>query len=138
MNALELEVLPGTFAVLRFEPGTAVPDWTRVPGPLWASIETGDELTVICPETDVASARIAELPAERRACDWAALRVAGVLDFSLTGILAGISGTLAAASVSIFALSTFDTDYILVKRVDLGTALGALRAAGHRANEAGS
>ncbi|MBN1372589.1 MAG: ACT domain-containing protein, partial [Anaerolineaceae bacterium] len=62
---------------------------------------------------------------------WRALKVLGPLDFSLTGILAGLASTLAAAGVSIFALSTFDTDYIMVKESSLGTAIEALREQGH-------
>lgn len=62
---------------------------------------------------------------------WRALVVAGPLDFALVGILASLSNTLAVAGVSIFAISTFDTDYILVKEEKLGVALASLTAAGH-------
>jgi hypothetical protein len=58
--------------------------------------------------------------------------VAGPLDFALTGVLAALAVPLAEARVSIFAVSTFDTDYVLVADTDLGRALSALRAAGHR------
>lgn len=131
MDALPLEVLPGTLAVLRFDPSSSIPAWTHADGCLWASLQTADELTVVCPETPTTVAEIDKLPEARRKGDWAALRVAGVLDFNLTGILAGLSGVLAAEKVSIFALSTFDTDYILVQRSDLARALDALQRAGH-------
>lgn len=62
---------------------------------------------------------------------WRAFRVAGQMDFGLTGVLAGLATVLAQASVSIFALSTFDTDYILVKKENLSKALEALASAGH-------
>ncbi|MBQ1552188.1 MAG: ACT domain-containing protein, partial [Clostridia bacterium] len=62
---------------------------------------------------------------------WRAFRVAGVLDFSLTGVLSGITGVLAGAGVGVFAVSTYDTDYILVKRVDAGKAADALARAGY-------
>ncbi len=62
---------------------------------------------------------------------WRAFRVAGQMDFGLTGVLAGLATMLAQASVSIFALSTFDTDYILVKKENLSKALEALASAGH-------
>jgi hypothetical protein len=62
---------------------------------------------------------------------WRALRVAGSLDFSLVGVLAGLLDPLARAGVSVFVLSTFDTDYLLVKGHDLEKALAALRRAGH-------
>jgi hypothetical protein len=66
-----------------------------------------------------------------RSDGWRAFRVAGTLDFSLVGILAALSKTLADAGVGIFAISTFDTDYILTKAEDFDRALAALRAAGH-------
>lgn len=62
---------------------------------------------------------------------WRALMVVGPLDFGLTGIMADLSGALAQAGVSLFALSTYDTDYLLVKEVDLARALTALEARGH-------
>jgi hypothetical protein len=60
------------------------------------------------------------------------LQVAGPLEFSMTGVLAAIAAPLADAGVSIFAISTYDTDYVLVKEEMLAKAVGALRAAGHR------
>jgi hypothetical protein len=67
-------------------------------------------------------------------CDtgWRIFQVAGPLDFSLTGILSSIAGPLAEAGVSIFALSTFDTDYVMVKAQDVDQAARVLEAAGHR------
>jgi hypothetical protein len=62
---------------------------------------------------------------------WRCLQVAGPLDFSLTGVLASLASCLAEAKVSIFAISTYDTDYLLVQAEDLETAIRALRAAGH-------
>lgn len=66
---------------------------------------------------------------------WRALMVQGPLDFSLTGILSSIAAPLASARISIFAVSTFATDYVLVKEDTLGAALHALRAAGHEVLE---
>ena len=63
---------------------------------------------------------------------WRALRVAGTLEFSLTGILASLAAPLAEARISLFALSTHDTDYVLVKADTLAAAVAALTAAGHR------
>ena len=62
---------------------------------------------------------------------WRALRVAEPMDFGLTGVLAGISTVLAQAGISIFAVSTFDTDYILIKAENLGLAQTALEAGGY-------
>jgi len=63
---------------------------------------------------------------------WRALKVEGPLDFSLTGILAGLSAALSNANISLFAISTFDTDYMLVREETLDAAIQALRGAGYR------
>ena len=73
-----------------------------------------------------------DLMAEITEPGWSVLKVAGPLDFSLTGILAGISGVLSDAEISLFALSTFDTDYILVRSCEREIAIKALRSAGYR------
>ena len=86
---------------------------------------TDAELSLVC-ETDRA-------PADTLAREdgWRAMRVAGQMEFSLTGILSRIATTLADAGVPIFAVSTYDTDYILVKRENLDRAVEALKAAGY-------
>lgn len=122
-HRLTLALLPGTFAVCRLPADAAVPAWAAGGG--FASVtRTGGELSVVCPEGAV--------PAGVR-CErgWRCLGVAGTLDFALAGVLASLLGPLAAAGVSVFALSTFDTDYLLVREADLGRAAGALRQAGH-------
>lgn len=93
-------------------------------GSFWSATRTGDELSVVCRE---------EVSLDSRAVStgWACLRVVGPLDFGLTGVLAGIAAPLAEADISIFTISTFDTDYILVRDRDLETARAALVAAGH-------
>ncbi len=85
---------------------------------------TTDELSIVCPGSSV--------PADVR-CEkgWVAIKVRGPLDFSLTGILAALASPLAADGIPIFALSTFDTDYVLVKEQDLLRAKKALERAGH-------
>ena len=82
--------------------------------------KTDSELSLVC--------RTSAVPAETNAREdgWRALRVAGTMEFSLVGILAELSGVLAAAGVSIFAVSTYDTDYILVKEPQLQPAVDAL------------
>ena len=75
------------------------------------------------------SATPSDVRAER---GWRALQVAGPIDFSLTGVLASVLQPLAAARIGIFAVSTFDTDYVLVRAESLDPAIAALRAAGHR------
>ena len=86
---------------------------------------TDEETSLVCP-TDAAPDNTIE-----REDGWRALRIEGVLDFSLKGILARISSVLADVDVGIFALSTFNTDYILTKAADFGRALDALAQAGY-------
>ena len=86
---------------------------------------TDEEVSLVCP-TDAVPGNAYE-----REDGWRAFRIEGVLDFSLVGILADVSGVLACANVGLFAISTYNTDYILVKDLDLPTALDALCAAGY-------
>ena len=122
--SLVLDVLPEPFAVVRLAADAAVPEWARGAGALVSVTRTADELSIVCPETAVP----AGLPAQR---GFRGLRVRGPLDFSAVGILASLAGPLAAAGVSLFALSTYDTDYLLVRAADLERALAALAGAGH-------
>jgi hypothetical protein len=102
-----------------------VPAWAEPgDGALHAVVRTPGELTVVCDAARVP----AGVPAER---SWRALEVQGPLDLALTGVLAAIAAPLARADVAIFAVSTFDTDYVLVRGDRLDAAVAALRAAGH-------
>ncbi len=89
---------------------------------------TQDELSLVCEEKQMRGEFVSET-------GWRALKVAGVLDFSAVGVLAAIAQPLAHARVSIFSISTFDTDYVLVKADKLQTAIAALRDAGHTVAE---
>jgi hypothetical protein len=121
--ALELQILAGTYAVSRLSPDEPVPEWAQ--GELVALTRTPDELSVVSAAESVPES-------VRSESNWRALRVTGPLDFALVGILAALSGVLAQAGIPIFALSTFDTDYLLVGDRDLERAVCALEAAGHR------
>jgi hypothetical protein len=120
-----LEVLNDRLAICRSDKNEPLPSWANVPaGEFFSATRTKDELSII----------IADSRASREAeCErgWRLLMVKGPLAFNLVGIIAGLSGTLAHAGVSIFALSTYDTDYIMVKQPDLERALAALRQAGY-------
>ena len=87
--------------------------------------KTEEENSLVCMTEDV--------PANttEREDGWKAFRIEGVLDFSLIGILAGIAGVLAEHGISIFAVSTYNTDYVLVKRENYGKALEILSGAGY-------
>ena len=118
-HSLTFSVLEGEFAVARL--ATAA-----VPPPHWFALtRTAEELSVVCLAHQV--------PANaRHETGWRMLKLHGPFDFSLTGILASFVQPLADARIPIFALSTFDTDYVMVKAADLDRALTALTAAGHQ------
>jgi uncharacterized protein len=120
-----LEVLNEHLAICRSDKDEPLPKWAKaLPGEFFSVTRTRDEISII-----IASARAPrEAKCER---DWRLVMVKGPLDFNLVGIIAGLSGTLADAGVSIFALSTYDTDYVMVKQIDLDRALAALRRAGY-------
>jgi len=120
-----LEVLNDRLAICRSGKDEPLPGWAKAPaGEFFSATRTRDELSII-----IANARApGEAKCER---DWRLLMVKGPLPFNLVGIIAGLSGTLANAGVSIFALSTYDTDYIMVKQIDLDRALATLRRAGY-------
>ena len=120
---MRLTVRPGRLAISRLDAGAAVPAWATA-GSFFSVTRTAAELSVVCAETDVPDA----VRCER---GWRALRVEGPLDFSLTGILAALAAPLADADIPIFALSTFDTDYLLVRAAHLDAAVETLRRAGH-------
>ena len=120
---LTLLVLDETFAVCRLGAGAAVPSWATA-GAFSSVTRTPDEVSVVCAEGAVPDG----VTCER---GWRCLRVAGVFEFSAVGVLAALVTPLAEAGVAVLAVATFDTDYLLVKAEDLGTAVDALRRAGH-------
>jgi len=118
-NNLKLAVLGDEFTIHRFHPEQKIT--TQIFKSEFFSItRTDNELSVVC------DAKIS-LPSEKNETGWSCIKVLGPLDFSLTGISAEISKVLAEAKISIFALSTYDTDYILVKTETLNSAQDALR-----------
>ena len=118
---MRLQIIEGKFSVCKVENLRAVN--FNVP---WLFVgKTDAEISVVCLTADVPHATLA------REDGWRALRVAEPMDFGLTGVLAGISTVLARAGISIFAVSTFDTDYILIKAENLGLSQSALEAGGY-------
>ncbi len=124
---LTLTTLPDRLAVCRLAPTDPLPALPERAS-FWSVTRTAEELSLVMPETDVD-------PGWRAERGWRALMVLGPLDFALTGILANLAGVLAEAEISIFAISTFDTDYLLVREGRLEAAIAALRAAGHEVAE---
>ena len=120
---LRLVLWPQLFAVCRLAPDANPPGWA-VSGRLWSVTRSPEELSVVCEQDQVP----ADVRAER---GWRLLQVRGPLDFGLTGILASLTEPLAGASISVFAFSTFDTDYLMVREGDLDQAIATLNAARH-------
>jgi uncharacterized protein len=123
MASLPLVLLPERLAVCRLAADAPLPGW--VAGPGFVSItRTDEELSLV-----LAADRV---PGDIMAVQgWRALKVQGPLDFTLTGILAALTAPLADAGISLFAIATYDTDYVLVKEETLAASITALRAAGH-------
>ena len=117
---MKLQVLPGGFSVCQVQ--EIRPDFLK--GTFHFLARTDQELSLVCPTESAPADTL------RREDGWRAFRVQGPLDFSLVGVLARIAGLLAQGRVSLFALSTFDTDYLLVRREDLGRALALLAQGG--------
>ncbi len=120
---LALSLLPDTFAICRLERKSEIPPWALSGG--FSSItRTAAELSVVCSQDAVPHGTRCEK-------GYRCLRVEGQLDFALTGILASLTEVLAQAGISVLAVSTFDTDYILVKEDQLERAVQELSQAGH-------
>lgn len=121
---LALRIHAQPLSVVRLDAERPVPDWAfRGPG-IAACVRRGPELGVVC-----ASDRVP--PSATREDGWVALEVDGPLDFALTGVLVAIAAPLAEAGVSIYALSTYDTDLVLVRAEAVDDATAALTAVGH-------
>ena len=122
-KTLSLIVMPERMAICHLPPNDYLP--TTLGRAQFLSVTRTDEgYSIVLPEESVPT----DWKAER---GWRGLKVQGPLDFDLTGVLASLAAPLAEASVSIFAISTYNTDYILVKENDLEKAKQALRASGH-------
>jgi uncharacterized protein len=126
VKRLVIDIRPGTYTVAKLDPGAPVPSGLLSPDSAgFVSVtRTTDELSVICPEGQAPEGAAVET-------GWRLLTVRGPLEFALTGIMAALANELAAAGISLFAMSTFDTDNLLVKAANLARAADTLRAAGH-------
>jgi len=127
---LDLELLPGDYAVCRLPAGAPVPAGLKADLGVVSVTFTPSEVSIMCPADqarDVVepAGAVVETP-------WRCFRVDGLVNLAQTGILASLVVPLAEARVNIFAFSTFDTDYLLVPAVRVAEARAALIAAGHR------
>jgi hypothetical protein len=122
-HQLTLTLLPDTLAVCRLDADATVPPWATV-GNFFSITRTAEELSIVCLQSAIPDG----IKCER---DWRCLKLAGPIPFTTAGVLASLVQPLAEAGVSVFAISTFDTDYLLVKAVDLQPAIDALGPRGH-------
>lgn len=120
--SLILTLLNTTFTIYRLPAKAKIPE-SVLKSPFFNITRTADELSILLPD-------LVEIQNAVREPGWSCFKVNGPLEFGLVGILSEISSVLAKANVALFALSTYDTDYILVKREQAQTASNALMAAG--------
>ncbi|HEY2785753.1 MAG TPA: nitrilase-related carbon-nitrogen hydrolase [Fimbriiglobus sp.] len=122
-HSVTLLEVAGSFAVCKLPTGLPIPAWATA-GDVFSVTRTTDELSVVCRQEAVPAGTHCEY-------GWRCLRVAGTMSFTLVGVLASLTSPVAKAGVGVFAFSTFDTDYLLVKAERFPEAVAALRAAGH-------
>ena len=119
----QLSLLPETFAIVGLRAAAVVPEWATQ-GSFFSVTRTPDELSIVVEECRV--------PAEVQSQGgWRVLKVHGPFVLSEVGVLASLAGPLAAAKISAFVISTFDTDYVLVANENLAPAVSTLERAGH-------
>ena len=126
-NQLTLQIMDDCLSICKLDSSAGYLDWAWVCNDSSAFISvtrTKDELSIVCPERLVPRSVQAEY-------GWKGLKVKGQLDFSLTGILSSIAKPLADNEISIFAISTYNTDYILIKQEDIKAAVGVLSSDFH-------
>lgn len=119
---LRLRATPWRLAICRFPADSPLPAWVfHREAEFWSVTRTPHELSVVCAEDDLPPA--VDRDVER---DWRAFEVVGPLPFTLAGVVSGITAPLAAAGISVFVVSTYDTDYLLVRSADFLRAFGIL------------
>jgi len=121
---LVLSVLSETFTIHKLSLDTSIPEGL-LKNNFYSVSKTENELSLVC-------AQIIEVQSLQSSKGWKCIKVKGPLDLNLTGILAGISDILTRGNISIFAISTFDTDYILVRSQNLSSARNKLSKAGYK------
>ena len=118
----QLTLLPNSFAICRLDANAGVPTWATT-GEFLSITRTADELSIVCLQSLLPDG----VQCER---DWRCFKLAGPIPFSTVGVLASLVQPLAEAGISVFAISTFDTDYLLVKAAHFKGAIDALRQHG--------
>ena len=119
-----LSILEETYIIHKLDQSTNLPE-ELIECEFYSLCNSQEELSLVCPEQML-------IQSENSSPNWKCLKVAGPLDLKLTGVLAGLSDTLAKAKISIFAISTFETDYLLIHKQVLETAKSALISQGYQ------
>ena len=119
---MKLSLFRNRLAVCRLSADAPLPEWPH--GAFLSITRTPAELSIVCDEVAVPE----DVKAER---GWRAFEVEGPIPFETTGVAAGLTAPLAAAGISVFLISTYDTDWLLVKEATLEQAAVALRGAGY-------
>src|SRR5579864_5788868 len=120
---LKFRWLPGPYAIVRLVPDAPVPEWATK-GEFTSITRAGDELSIVCPTENLPS----DVSSSHR---WICLKLEGPFPFSQTGVLLSFIEPLSSKGIPIFAISTYDTDYVLIQEEWAGAAINALERAGH-------
>ena len=122
---MNFEVLEGNYAIYRFGNESSLPDWIYSSG-FYSITKTKDEISVVASQND--------LPPSDITCnkDWRIIKIQGPLDFSLVGIIAEITAIFKKKKISIFTISTYDTDYFIIKQKNLDIGIQALIENDHK------
>ncbi len=123
VEKLTLIVMEGLFGVCRLTATDEMPAWGFL-GEFFSVTRTADEISIVCAEQNIPDGILCEK-------NWRMIKIQGILDFNLVGIVAGVSTVLAGANVALYVLSTYNTDYILVKQHALDKAVEALKSVGY-------
>ena len=123
-HQLKFRMMPGPFAIVRLDPDSPIPAWATN-GEVSSITRTTDELSIVCPASN--------LPADvHSTLRWICFKLEGPFPFSLTGVLLSFIEPLSSNGIPIFAVSTFDTDYVFIQRESVESALAELQRAGHQ------
>lgn len=122
---MNLTILDTTFSVIKLPKTEEIPSWASK-GELFSITRTIEELSIVCASSNVPDNILKDVEH-----DWKCIKVEGILDFGLTGILSSLANPLADNNISIFAISTFNTDYLLVKLHSIEKAKSVLENSGH-------
>ena len=123
-RVLELSLLPQRFAITRMAADASVPVWATA-GSIFSVTRTSDELSIVAEESHVPAGLASQT-------GWRVLKVHGPFLLTEVGVLSSLAAPLAEANVSVFVISTFDTDYLFVCDLQLSAATAALQRAGHK------